>query len=258
MKSLKQFILETTTGILSPNFFLLENRVAFIKKNNPEIDTSHDTLAKHTNSDDIIDHFAERADPSKNKAHTQWIVGQYKKKNIRQEDAPRIKDTLSNFDKYKGKLETADINKYKHIGDVESAVEPHIGTSATKAEDQREIKNNGAEKRYEDDAITIHHIKNKEAAKLYGKGTKWCTAAEKDEDNMFDQYNDNHPSIHVIHEKNEKDSEGRQRKYQFHAHSNQFMDEKDNPISDKDFERIRPSFHKAIDAHPEIVGLDKE
>jgi hypothetical protein len=56
--------------------------------------------------------------------------------------------------------------------------------------------------------------------------------------------------------KNRSDS-GHQRKYQFHAATNQFMDEKDNPISKEDFESIKPSFHKFITEHPSAVGADK-
>jgi hypothetical protein len=112
---------------------LVENRVEFLKKNNPEIDTSHDPHGKHKAAADIIDHFAEHGDPTKNKAHTQFLVGQYKKKNIRQEDAGRAHETLSNFEKYKPKLANKDINGYKKLSDVEKAVEPHLGTHATKA-----------------------------------------------------------------------------------------------------------------------------
>jgi hypothetical protein len=229
---------------------VVENRVEFLKKNNPTLDTSHDPHGQHKDANNIIDHLATHADPTKNKSHTQWLVGQYKKKNIRQEDAGRAHAALSGFEKYKGKLANKDINSYKKVSDVEDAVAPHEGTHASKKEETKAIKHEGADLKYEDEHVKIHHIKTEEAAKHYGKGTKWCTAADKD--NMFSHYHKDGP-IHVITHKTEKDSEGRPRKFQFHAASNQFMDEKDNEISHEDFNKIKPSFHKAIDAHPEMV-----
>lgn len=256
MKSFKTFILENFEAIV-PNFMLVENRLEFLRKTYPEISTDHDSLATHKEAPDIIQHFADHADPTKNKSYTQWAIGQYRKKNIRQEDAPRVKTALTNFDTYNGKLEHRDINKYKTLSQLEDAVEPHLGTSATKAAETRAVKSEGAEKKYEDDNISVHHLKTREAAKHYGKGTKWCTAAEDDEHNMFDHYHKQDPNLHVIMDKKNVSATGHQRKYQFHAASNQFMDEKDNPISKEDFESIKPSFHKFITEHPSAVGADK-
>lgn len=252
MKTFKSYLLEQFSVIV-PNFILSESRIYFLNKTYPELDTSHDTLATHKDAPAIIQHFHDNADPSDKKVHTQWIIGQYKKKNIRQEDAPRLHSALSNFDKYKAKLEHKDISKYKTISDIEDATEPHQGTAATKKEEVRNIKANGADKKYEDEHISIHHIKTEDAAKAYGKGTKWCTAADKD--NMFDRYHKDGP-IHVIMDKKNKSESGHQRKYQFHANSNQFKNEKDEPISKEEFESIKPSFHKAIDMHPSMVGAE--
>lgn len=224
--------------------FLVESRIEFLKKNNPTISTEHDPHGEHKDAHAIIDHFATHADPTKNKAHTQWIVGQYKKGNIRQEDAGRVHTALKHFEMYKSKLANKDLNGYKKVSDVEDATAPHEGTHVSKKAETRAIKHEGADLKYEDDHITIHHIKTEDAAKHYGKGTKWCTAA--DNNNMFKHYHNDGP-IHIIHDKKNG------RKYQFHAASNQFMDEKDNTISKEDFDSIKPSFHKAIDKHPEMV-----
>lgn len=230
--------------------FIVENRIEHLKKSNPELSTAHDPHGEHKDAGAIIDHFATHADPSPKKTNTQWIVGQYKKGHIRQEDAGRVHSALSNFERYKGKLANKDLNSYKKVSDVEDATAPHEGTFASKKEETRAVKHEGADLKYEDDHITIHHIKNEDAAKHYGKGTKWCTAA--DSNNMFNHYHQDGP-IHVIHHKTEKQENGQPRKWQFHAASNQFMDEKDNEISHEDFNKIKPSFHKAIDKHPEMV-----
>ena len=92
MLTFRQFLYE--------QFLILEDRLNKIKdifKN--KIDTSHDTLAQHKDSDAIVDHFATHADPTQNKAHTQWIVNLYRQGQFRQEDHPRIREALSTFDR---------------------------------------------------------------------------------------------------------------------------------------------------------------
>jgi hypothetical protein len=239
MLSFKQFI------ILEQE--LLENRIETLKTRvfKDGFDTSHDTQAQHTDTSDIVDHFANNADPTKKKIHTQWILRQYEKRKIRQEDHPRIrhpriKEALSNFETHKGKLEKKDINQYS-LSDVEDAVEPHLGTT-TKRQEKKAIKSEGADLVHNDEkrGVTVHHIKTKQASCSYGAGTKWCTAGKKD--NMFNHYNKNGPMFVIQHGG---------RKYQFHNASNQFMDEKDNPVEFKD---LHPDIQKSLakSEHPEI------
>ena len=198
---------------------LLEDRLGKIKDIfKDKIDSSHDTLGTHKSSDDIVDHFANNADPTKNKDYTQWIVNKYRQKNFRQEDHPRIREALSNFHKHKSKLEHKDINKYKSISDIEDAVEPH-GEAVSKKEEKRQVKSEGADLIHSGSGVTIHHIKTKDAACAYGAGTKWCTSGEKN--NKFDDYNEDGP-IHVIQHQG--------RKYQFHNESEQLTDEKNNEV----------------------------
>ena len=61
--------------------------------------------------------------------------------------------------------------------------------------------------------------KTEAAAKWFGKGTKWCTAADKD--NMFDYYN-KRGLLYIVFWNGKK--------YQLHFESMQFMDERDQKI----------------------------
>jgi hypothetical protein len=204
-------------------FFLLENRIEFLKGKHSapdSIPSTHDTQAKHRDAHAIIDHFATHADPSPNKQHTQWIVDKYKKGNFRQEDAGRIHQTLSAFSAHQRKLPNKDLNSYKSLGEVEKAVEPHLGTATSHKEEKRMIKSEGADLVHENEHATIHKLKTKEAACAYGAGTKWCTAAKHN--NMFDSYNKDGP-MYVVQGK--KDG----RKYQMHFESDQHMNEQDEP-----------------------------
>lgn len=237
---------------------LLEDRLQYLKDNTKPLDTSHDQMAQHKTTADIIDHFATHADPSKNKVHTQFIVGLYKNKKIRQEDAPRIKDVLTNFDKYKNKLapeeKQLNLKTYPTLSALEDKIHPHIGTVVSKNAAQTELNQPGHELKYEDDNIKVFKLTSKEASQnLYGgghqrggMGTSWCTAARSD-NCMFDHYSKPDSPLHVVHRK----SDGAV--FQYHTNSNQFMDAADNEISKEDFMSIAPSLHKAWKEKPELL-----
>jgi hypothetical protein len=237
---------------------LLEDRLQYLKDNTKKLSTDHDTTGTHKETADIVQHLADHGDPTKNKQHTQFAVGLYRSKAIRQEDAPRLKEALSNFDKYKGKLNPEEkqltTKNYPSISHIEDKIAPHLGTMASKKEAQKTLEQPGHKLVHEDDKIKIFHLSDKEASKnIYGgghqrggTGTSWCTAARSD-DNMFDHYA-KQGKMHVVHRK----SDGAV--FQYHADSNQFMDHKDNEISHEDFKSIAPSLHKAWKEKPELIG----
>ena len=237
MLSFKQFI------ILEQE--LLENRIETLKTKvfNDGFNTSHDPEAQHTNTSDIVNHFANKADPTKKKIHTQWILDQYKNGNITQGQHPRIKEALSNFEKHKGKLppEQRDINQYPSLSHIEKAVEPHLGTT-TKRQQKKAIKSEGADLVHNDEerGVTVHHIKTEQASCSYGDGKKWCTAGKKD--NTFNRDNKDGPMFIIQHGG---------RKYQFHNASNQFKDENNDDVKFKD---LHPDIQKSLakSKHSEI------
>lgn len=237
MLSFKQFLL------------LLEDRIDFLKNQfQGKLNTDHDTLAQHRNSNDIIDHFATHADPSHNKMYTNWILNQYQRGNIRQENHPRIHSVLSNFHRYKNRLANKNITDYGHINDLEKALEPHLGKAASKKEENRQIKAEGTDFLHGENDVGVWHLKNEESACKYGKNTKWCTAA--DHNNKFNEYNTTSP-IYFIKGRNENNEI---KKYQFHPESGQFMDEKNEYIDVKDFVKRNPELKNVS----ELAGTHDE
>ena len=234
--------------------YLLENRVAFLKAQNPTLDTSHDALAKHKDAGDIVDHFAKKADPTPNKAHTQWIVNQYKKQAIRQEDAPQIKSTLNDFAQVKDRLEKKDLNQYKDMGELRDAVSTQKSQAekAAKAKSAKEsAKSEDLKKLYDEDGVTGYKIPNKEVSiKNYGPGgkvesTHWCTAANSG-NNMFNHYKGgkytmHFPNGHVL---------------QFHHQSDQIMDKNDVQIKEGDprYSEYEPHISKFLKQTKELEG----
>jgi len=225
--------------LLIENYLLLENakRIDFLNDHFKDgFDTSHDTLAKHTETKDIINHFAKKADPTSNKSHSQWVLNQYKQGNIRQEDAGSIKKTLKDFDKSKDHLEKKDINQYKHVADLRDAVVSKVQIANDKEKEKKKLADNKGEdlrQLYDKDGVTGFKIPNRESSiRNYGaNGTKaktnWCTAANST-NNMFNHYKGgkytmHFPNGHVL---------------QFHHQSRQIMDEKDVPVDSND-----PRYH---------------
>lgn len=172
--------------------------------------------------------------PNKMGKYGKWILGLYRKGNWKPTDYKETKDCLTIFDKYKGRLNIKDITQITSINALYSLVSPYMDNTqaATKSEQQRRIKE-GAEKVYEDEYWLVVIPHTKEASILYGKHTRWCTAADES-NNMFDYYNKRGKLYINIDKKNNH-------KYQFHFESNSFMDEEDEEIEKPVFETMGAS-----------------
>ena len=212
---------------------LTEDRIDYLKNQyKDKLSTDHDQLAKHKESDKIIDHFANKADPSTGKVHTQWLVGQYAKKNIRQEDAPQLKSTLNDFALVKDNLEKKDLNQYKDVGELRDAIATQKATVEKKVKAKKteaEEKSASMEKLYDEDGVTGFKIPNKAASiKNYGPQgtlaqTHWCTAANSD-NNMFNHYKGGKYTMHFPNGE----------VLQYHHQSGQIMDKYDRPVQEDD------------------------
>lgn len=160
-----------------------------------------------------------------------WLLSLYKSNNLKLEDLYKATNYLRCFVDYYNVIQNKDINKIKSLQELYDTVRPYLdGNLATSKSDYvRRIKN-GAEKVYEDDGWLIVVPHTKEASCYYGKGTQWCTAADKG-NNMFDRYNDE-GLLYINIDKNSGD------KYQFHFESDSFMDATDTPIESPIVENI--------------------
>lgn len=252
--------------------FLIENRIDFIKRNTPEISTSHELGTDHEkDSGKIIDDIAEKADPTKNKIYTQWAVRRYHEGNFAQEDYPVIKDTLSDFHKVKHKMgELGDINRHKDMASLNTAMKPHL--EAFEKETAEKGMESGRELLHNDGKIKVYDIKTHEAAKhFYGGGariggdhTDWCFAARSDTGTMhFNHYtglqkHGQEPSdkitdpIHIIHIEGDKKSP-------YGVHSSQFQDRDNTPVNAAVLTKKHPELEKipALKKFAEFKDLDQ-
>lgn len=169
--------------------------------------------------------------------YTLWIIRTYINKGIRfYEDFGRVKLALAAYHSIKQsgyfkrnpeQITLSDINAFKSLDELETFVE-----GITKSDEAPESEK---ERRYErllieTGAVTILADtpkmkvvipRTKEAAIFFGRNTRWCTSAK--ENNQFSYYNEEGP-LYIVLDK------ASNRRWQLHFHSQQYMDEKDNPI----------------------------
>ena len=96
---------------------------------------------------------------------------------------------------------------------------------------------------FEKPGLTVVVPETQEAAKLYGKGTKWCTAGESN--NMFDYYNKSGPLYILL-----ANIGGTDRKFQLHFQQEQFMNERDQPLTAKDIKDL-----SSIPAYKDFLNM---
>jgi hypothetical protein len=162
---------------------------------------------------DLILRFAG-ADPTPGKSRTQWLIKTYiKDDQFKLEDLGRVDAALAAFERFKRKLpvEQRELSQLTCLRDLEALVEPFV-----KAEERARLTRDlssatGREKRRleewkaRDESIVIQEGKGlptiavpmtEFASKWWGRGTKWCTAADKD--NAFVNYHKDAPLIVIV------------------------------------------------------------
>jgi hypothetical protein len=147
----------------------------------------------------------EKADPTQNKGMTAWLVGQYAQGKLRLEDLGTANETLTMFRGYGQRLEHTqrDLGQYPSLAAVWEAVigfanaeEQQISSKAQKALDRDKAYEESRILRQDPDGFTIAVPLTEFAAKWWGRGTRWCTSAERD--NRFWQYHKDAPLIVVV------------------------------------------------------------
>ena len=223
---------------LLESIFIFEGRIDFLKnKHKDGIDSSHDSLAKHREPHDIIDHFANNADPSKKKIYTQKIVDWYKDKDFRQEDHGRVRQTLKDFEANKKKLPHSDIGKYKSFHHLNSALadfkpkQTNMKWGEFSQDDLDHLNSKGSTVVHDEPKYTVREVHDQKAMDILGKGTKWCVVSNKHRKNplegvgadssYFDHYKEGGDFFHV------HDKETGERFLSHHESGQHFFDEGD-------------------------------
>lgn len=194
-------------------------------------------------------------DPTNNSAYLNWLVDRYGQGDFRLEDEQRIEYALTNFDKYKNRLDKKDINQYPHLSDVAQAVRALEQADEDPSERQKRLRTKRGE--YKEGEVNViidspnllveqplsQAAMNNICARE-GDEVEWCTVTGKGE--QFDTYNSRGPLYQITAYPNTN----RVRKFLVHVEDDQFMDENDRPIDREDID-----FLSAIPEYADFLNM---
>lgn len=212
------------------SFWLLlteDARTDFILKTygNKLQNIQHDRQAQGQPPEEIVNKLAQ-IDPTNNRQYLQFLAKMYTAGQFRLEDANRIKKYLTIFNNVKPQLpvEQRDIMRIKRLPDLYRIAQQYEDKPEPQSQRQikKQTKTEGVNVIIDTPNFKVLDVQTEEAACLYGKGTQWCTAGDKD--NMFKHYKDK-GNLYIIIAGN--------RKFQIHMEEDQFMDEQDQNILEK-------------------------
>ncbi len=130
--------------------------------------------------------FLASKDPSGNQKYLEYGVKVLVSgKALEQE----IADVLYLFHKFNPRLQIKDINQYLNFTELRDLLFSIKNSGAKTTKEKKEIKFNGAEKKYEDDQVLVLRVKDKAAACFYGANTKWCITMNNE--SYFEDYDAN-------------------------------------------------------------------
>jgi len=108
-----------------------------------------------------------------------------------EENFGKLVEALKKFEKISSNLPKTDIKQYEGLGELLTALSEYENKA------KRNIKKvQGGNVVYEDDRFFIVNPLTHEASCYYGKGTKWCTAA--DSNHQFNQYNQDGKLFYIL------------------------------------------------------------
>jgi phage shock protein A len=108
-----------------------------------------------------------------------------------EENFPKLYTALNKFTNISTNLPKTDINQYQNLSDLLDAI------SVYENRERRDVKKvEGGNVVYDDGKLFVVNPLDYKASCYYGKGTKWCTAAETD--THFKKYNEDGKLFYII------------------------------------------------------------
>jgi uncharacterized protein YukE len=155
-------------------------------------------LIKESRVDDFIDKYRQKFSPEMISKITSEITPKFFQWAGKVMDGVnfddnfiKLNEALKRFEKISTNLPKTDINQYQTLEELITAITNYEGKS------RRNIKKvQGGNVVYDDGKYFVVNPLNHEASCYYGKGTKWCTAAETD--THFKKYNEDGKLFYII------------------------------------------------------------
>lgn len=119
-----------------------------------------------------------------------WVGKHFETINF-DENIQKLIQSLNKFDKISSNLTLTDINQYKSLEQLFQSLEEYQNRPKRQV---RQVE--GGNVVFEDNKFFVVNPLNHQASCYYGRGTKWCTAA--DSDYQFKQYNDDGKLFYLL------------------------------------------------------------
>lgn len=191
-----------------------------------------------------------RADPHPRGAFTQWLVNTYVRGGMRLEDCGKARETLELFMARRAFLprDQRDLGQHATLAGVWNSVAPDAAaeTPISNREMKRRLRDEARRESdillEREDGLTVVVPMSIRAARWWGRGTRWCTAADKD--NAYREYDEDAPLIVIVMPDGAK--------IQMFASSSDFqmMDASDAPVTanaaEKMWDTLRPLVEWAL------------
>ena len=175
--------------------------------------------------------------------YSKWLLSLFLKHELKLEDLYKATEYLTFFEKRKNELKnkgiTLDINKYKKLSDLFSAIQPHMRKNINPPKDMEDenvfLNNdyyieNGEAERHDFSNYVMFMPKTLKASQFYGYNSEWCTTKP----DMFNKYI-REGSLYVFVNKSELNSDNPNRRIQVHLEAEQFMNLDDSEINRMEF-----------------------
>ncbi len=178
----------------------------------------------------------EDADPTPKKAFVLNLIKWYLDGSMRfVEDASKATEPLILYSRFRLRPDMPKLTELS-FGDLLDLGDKLSDTKSKKEENKAEeiafYKREEAKLWLDNENWKVVIPKTEEAAKYFGKNTRWCTSAENN--NMFDRYEHYGPLYIILEKKTNK-------RWQLHAESGQFMNEKDEVVRSSEGRRVLKS-----------------
>ena len=173
----------------------------------------------------------------------QWYLGtKNKPKSLqRLEDLGRVKDALDRKERFKALINSdptlikyRDLNQitFKDLEDLNDILKSRQSGKEEKAGYEEDLVKSGqVEILLNNDEWKVVIPRSEEAAKFYGRNTRWCTSSENN--NMYLDYAKKGDLIILIHKKDNK-------RFQLHFELDQYMNSIDDELNDEEIALIKP------------------
>jgi len=151
-----------------------------------------DAKEKYPDDAEYIDQLS-KIDPSGNNKYLMWMAKQLDYHTRGMSNAGKeilveiLTELIQSFHKNIQRLEKKDINQYKSLDDVETAIKSLGATVKQKREKKKEVAQEGSRIVYESDKYFVVRPETEEASCYYGRNTQWCISATESQ-NYFGDY----------------------------------------------------------------------